>query len=108
MDPEECVPAQYFDVPVLEVEGFMWGYGRRIDGRLVIRNICGREIGKSGNADGRRPSGRRRRNRSNLWSNDRFEWRGLRDMGFEICVWETQSCSDWSGTRVVLVRATSC
>ena len=66
MDAEKCVPAQDFDVPVLEVESFMWGYGRgfyvrfiirsacdrRVDGRFAIGGVCNGEVGQSGNADG--------------------------------------------------------
>ena len=80
MDTEECVPAQYFDVPVIKVEGFMWGRGRGVDrkfiirsiwdrgvdGRLVIGGICDGEVGQRGDAGGRRMSdgsGGRRRNR---------------------------------------------
>ena len=79
VDTEESVPAQYFDVPVVEVEGFMWGCGRGVDrkffvrsicdrgvdGRLIIGGICDSEVGQSGDADGWRMSdggGGRRRN----------------------------------------------
>ena len=58
-DAKECVPAQHFNVPVVEVECFMRNYGRGVDKRLVIgsicecgagggfviRRICGREVG---------------------------------------------------------------
>ena len=71
MNTEEYVPAQHLDVPVLEVEGTMRSYGRRVDGilvietviesvcdrgvdgRLAIRGICDGEIGQGGDADGR-------------------------------------------------------
>jgi hypothetical protein len=62
VDTEQCVPAQHFHVPVLEVEGLMRGYGRGVDGRLVIRSICDREVGQSGDADGWRLSDGRCRN----------------------------------------------
>ena len=81
MHTEECVPAQYFRVPILEVEGLVWSYGRGVDGMLLVRSIwddgvdrmlvsrgirgggvdwrlvigrriCDREVGQSGNADG--------------------------------------------------------
>ena len=43
MDTEECVPAQHFHVPVLEVEGLMRSRGRRVDGKLIARGAqdCG-------------------------------------------------------------------
>ena len=78
MDTEERVPAQYFDVPVVEAEGFVRSRGRGVDWKIVIRSICDRgvdgkliiggicdgEVGQSGNVDGWRMSdggdGRRR------------------------------------------------
>ena len=53
MNAEQCVPAQHFDVPVLDMEGLMERYGREVDGRLVIRMIRDREVGQSGNVGGR-------------------------------------------------------
>jgi hypothetical protein len=72
VDTEQCILVQRFHVPVLEVEGLVQGGDRGVvDGRLVIRSISDREIGQSGNADGRRLSGRRRRNHDIwLWSGD--------------------------------------
>ena len=66
VDTEECVSAQHFRVPVLEVEGFMWGCGRGVrwklvigsvcdggvDGRFVVRGIRDREVGETSYADG--------------------------------------------------------
>jgi hypothetical protein len=99
---EQCVPAQHFHVPVLEVEGLVLDddrgvVGRRlivrstcdrgVDGRLVIKSICDREVGQSGDADGRRLSDRRYGDHDIwLWGGARFEWRRLRDLGFEISV----------------------
>ena len=78
VDAEERIPAQYFDVPVIKVEGFMRSRGREVDrkivirsiwdggvnGRLIIGGICDGEVGQSGNVDGWRMSdggdGRRR------------------------------------------------
>jgi len=57
MDAEQCVPTQHFDVPVFEVEDVMGGYGCEVDGRLVIRSICDREVGQSSDAAGWRLSG---------------------------------------------------
>jgi len=61
-DTEECIPAQHFHVPVIEIEGLMWNYGCGVNeglileggvrGRLIIGSICGREVGQSGDADG--------------------------------------------------------
>ena len=63
VDTEQRVPAQYFDVPIVKVEGFMRSCGRGVDGRFVVRGICD-EVGQSGSAGGRRMSdgsdGRRR------------------------------------------------
>ena len=70
VDAEECAPAQRFHVPVLEVEGLMWSYGRKVDenlligsiwdrgvdGGFVVRGVCNREVGESCDADGRRLS----------------------------------------------------
>ena len=89
MGMEQCVIVQRFHVPVLEVEGLVQGGGRGvvdgrlvvgstfdrgIDGRLVIRSICDRGVGQSGDADGRRLSGRKHRNHD-IWleSGDWFE-----------------------------------
>ena len=56
MDTEQCVSAQYFDIPVLEIEGVVGGYGRGVDGGLVVRSICDGEIGQRGDTDRRRLS----------------------------------------------------
>ena len=45
MNTEEGVSAQHFDVPVFKIESVMRGYGRRVGGRLVIKDICGLEVG---------------------------------------------------------------
>ena len=80
VDTEERVPAQYFDIPVVKVEGFVRSRGRGVDGKIVIRSICDRGVdgkliirgicdgvvGQSGDAGGRRMSDgsdERRRNR---------------------------------------------
>jgi len=39
---EECVPAQHFHVPILEVEGLMRDHCRRVDGNVVVRSISNR------------------------------------------------------------------
>ena len=122
MNTEERVPAQHFDVPVVEVEGIMQIYGRRVDGRLVIGSVCYRgvdgrlviggicdcEVGQSGDADGRRlsdGSDGRCRNCVRLWNGDRFERRVLRELRFEISVRKPQGCGDGSCNRVFLVFA---
>ena len=51
VDTEEGVPTQHFHAPILEVEGAIGGYGRGIDGQLVIRSICNGEVGQIGNAN---------------------------------------------------------
>ena len=86
VNTEECVPAQHFDVPVLEVQGLMGNNGRGVGGRLVIRGIRNREIGEGGNADGRRLGYGRRRNCFSLWCGNRIGYRVLRDLRFETCV----------------------
>ena len=97
---EERVPAQHFDIPVLEVEGIMRSYCRRIgerpvigsvcsrglDGSLVIGAICDCEVGQSGGADGWRPGDGRSRGCVFLWSSDRFGWRGLGNLRFKTWV----------------------
>ena len=112
-DTEECVSAQHFDVPILEVEGFMRGYGRRvderlvigntcrrgIDGRLVIRGVCDYEVGQSGDADGGGMddgSGGRCRDWVCLFDGDRFGWRRLKNIGFEVLVRESERCGNGS------------
>ena len=44
VDAEECAPAQRFHVPVLEVEGLVWSYGRKVDENLLIGSIWDREV----------------------------------------------------------------
>ena len=70
MDAEQRVATQHFNVTVLEIEGVVGGYGRRVErgpiirsirdrganGRLAIRGICNREVGQTGDADGWRLS----------------------------------------------------
>ena len=56
VETEEGVPAQHFDVSILEEEGVMGRYCCRVDGGLVVRSVYHREVGQSGNANGRRVS----------------------------------------------------
>ena len=86
VDTEEGVRTQHFHVPILEVEGVMGGYGRGIDGRLVIGSICNGEVGQSGDANGRRPRDGGSGGCISLWGGDRFEWIGPRDLRFEVHV----------------------
>jgi hypothetical protein len=88
VDAEQCVLTQHFHVPIMEVEGLVWGCGRGVIDRMpVIGGIGNREVGQSCDADGRRMSGRRSGNPGVwLWGGDRFEWRRLRDLGFGISV----------------------
>ena len=44
VDTEEYVPAQYFDVPVVKVEGLIRSYGRGVDGKFVVGSICDRWV----------------------------------------------------------------
>jgi len=81
----------------------MEGYGRRVDGGLVVRGICDCEVGQSGDADGRRVSDRRSRNRVRLRGRDWFGWRGLRR--FYISVGKSQGCGNWSRSGIILVHA---
>ena len=67
MDTEESVPAQYLDISVVKVEGFMRSRGRGVDRKIVIRSIwdrgvdgrfiiggiCDGEVGQSSEAGGR-------------------------------------------------------
>ena len=53
VDTEQRVAAQYFNVPILEVEGAMVGYCRGIKGRLVVRGIRDGEIREGGDTDRR-------------------------------------------------------
>ena len=122
MDAEKHVPAQDFDVPVLEVEDLMRGYDRWVNGRLVIRSvcdrgidvrfvirgICNREVGQSGDADGRRLNGGsygRCRDCIWLWNSNRFGWRRLRDLEFEISVRESEGCGNGSCSGFFLIFA---
>ena len=50
---EQRISSQYFDVPILEVEGAVVGHCRGIEGRLIIRGICDSEIQEGGDT-GRR------------------------------------------------------
>jgi hypothetical protein len=110
VDTEQSVSAQYFRIPVLEIEGFMRGCGRGvadgmlvirgvcdggIDGRLVIGGICDREVGERGDADGGRLNDGRCRNRVCLWDND---W-------LETLVRKPQRCGNGSCSGVFPVRA---
>jgi len=47
MDAEQRVAAQHFNIPVLEVEGIVRGYGRG----LVVRGVCSGEVGQAGDAE---------------------------------------------------------
>jgi len=51
MDAEQRVATQHFNVPVLEVEGIVRGYGRGVDSRLVVGGICSGEVGQAGDAE---------------------------------------------------------
>lgn len=71
VDAEEGVPTQYFNVPVLDIEGVMGCYRRRIDGGLVIWGVGDGEVGQGGDANGRRLSdGGRWRGSFCLWGDD--------------------------------------
>jgi len=69
-DAEERVPTQHFHIPVLEVKGVVRNYGRGVDERFIVINVrkragrrpivrgtLGREVGETGNANGRRVGG---------------------------------------------------
>ena len=45
VDTEQGVPTQHLHVAVLEVESGVGGYGRGVDGRLVVGNVCDGEVG---------------------------------------------------------------
>ena len=113
MNTEECVPAQHFCVPVFEVEGLMRSRGCEVNGKLIVRSlrvrgvsgrlvvgcICNGEVGQSGNADGWRVSNGsdgRRRNRVRFSNGDRFEWRGLGDLRFEVLIRKPKGCGNGS------------
>ena len=71
---------------------------RGVDWRLVIRSVCNREVGESGDADGWRLCDRRYGNRIVLRGSDWFEWRGLKDLEFEVSAreserWDNGGCS---------------
>ena len=106
MDTEQCVLAQHFDVPVLEVEGFMGGYDHGADGGLVIRSTRDGEFGQSGDTYGWRLGDGSHGMWVCLWGVDRSGWRGLRlrDLRFEISTRKSQGCDDGSCRGVFLVR----
>jgi len=66
VDTEEGVPTQHFHVSIIEVKCLVRSHCRGVDERLVvrsvckrgtvgmfvIRSICDREVGQSGDADG--------------------------------------------------------
>jgi len=117
VDTEEGVPAQHFHVPILEVEGFMqsryrWVNGRLVekggvDGGLIIRRICDREVGQSGNADGWRLSSRadgRFGSRVLFRNGDLFELEGSGSLRFEISVGRSEGCGNGSCRGTFLVR----
>ena len=84
----------------------MGSYGCRIvGGRLVIRSICDREVGQSRNADGWRLRDGGCRNDVWLWGSDESEWRGLRNLRFEVRLRKTQGCCDGSCSEIFLVLA---
>jgi hypothetical protein len=123
VDTEQCVPAQRFHVPILEVEGLVRGCGRGVvggrlvvrgicdrdvDGRLVIGSICDREVGESGDADRWRLCDRRCGNHDIWpWGENQLEWGRLKDMRFGIFVGKSQGCDNGSCGGVFLVRARS-
>jgi len=121
VDAEKCVPAQHFHIPVLEVEGLMLSYCRGVDGKLLVRGIRGgwvdgklvvsgiggREVGQSGDADGRRVGDGcdgRFGNCSRHWGGDRFEWKGLVDLRFGISIRKSEGCGNGGCSGVVLVH----
>jgi hypothetical protein len=106
VDTEQCVSAQHFDVPVLEVERAMWCYDRGVGGGFVIRYVCNGEVGESGDAYGRRLGDGGCRNRVCLWGGNRIDWRGLtlRDPRFGIPTREPQGCDDRSCSGVFLTH----
>ena len=106
MDTEQCVLAQHFDVPVLEVEGPMRGHDRRVDGRLVVKSICDGEVGQSGDTYGWGVGDGSHGMWVCLWGGNRFRWRGLRlrDLRFEIINRKSQGCDEWSCRGVFLIR----
>ena len=72
---EQDVVTQHFDVPVLKVEGVMGMYSRGFEGRLVVKGVCDREVGQSGDADGWGLWNKRSRDCARLWRDGWFEWR---------------------------------
>ena len=87
---EQYVLAQHFNVHVLGVEGVMGSYSREFDGRLIIRVVCDREVGQSGDAGGRRLSDGRYRTRVSLRACDGFKRTVLRELRIEVSLRKSQ------------------
>ena len=92
VDAEERVPAQYFHVPILEIECFVWNHGSWVGGELLVGSICDRGV------DGGLVIG-------NACDCYRSEWRRLRDLRFEISVGKSQGRCDGGRGGIFLVRA---
>ena len=96
MNTEQCVPAQYFHIPVVDVEGVMRDRGCGVDWRFVIRGVCDGEVGETGDAYGRRSGNRSYRDYIYFWGSDRIGWRGLGlgNLRFGVSTRESQGCDD--------------
>ena len=106
VDTEQCVPAQHFNIPILEVERVMWGYDRGVGGGFVIRDVCNGEVGEGGDAYRWRLGDGGCRNRVRFWGGDWIDWRGLmlRNLKFGIPARKTQGCDDGGRSGVILIR----
>ena len=52
VNTEEGTPTQHLNVPVFEVERVVGGYSSGIGGEPYVRDVCSREVGQRGDADG--------------------------------------------------------
>ena len=103
VDTEQRVPAQHFDVPVLEVEGIVGDCGRGVDGGLVVGGICNGEVGQRRDTDGWRLIDWRRGDGVWLWGRDGFERRWMKNVGLGVSLGEPQGCGNGSCGGILLV-----
>ena len=83
----------------------MGSYSCGVNRRLVVVGIWDTEVGQGGDAGRRRVSDRCCGDRVWLWGGDGLVWRGLRGLGFEICVRKPQGADNGCCGRVRQVRA---
>ena len=105
MNAEQYVPAQYFHIPILEVEGVMMSHGCGVGWGFVVGGVRNGEIGETGDAYGRRLGEGSYGDCVCFWNGDWIKWRwlGPRDLRFEILTRKSQGCDNWSRSGIFLI-----